>query len=260
VKIRVLGCSGGISGAGHRTTSLIVDDDTLVDCGTGTGSLELPELLSIDRVFVTHSHLDHVALLPMLVDTVGDRRTQPITVYALDETVRILRSHIFNWLVWPDFSTIPNATNPFLQFQSVKVGDVIDIGRGRTVSVLPAHHSVPAVGYSLESAGGSLAFTGDTALSDLLVDAINRIRNLRYLLVETAFPNSQQDLALAARHLCPVTLHKLLDRLNTSPEVFVTHLKPTFEAVTAKEAFAYDGRLQIDILEQGHEFELKTLQ
>ena len=222
--------------------------------------MELQALLEVDQVFLTHSHLDHIAMLPMLIDTVGDQRTQPITVYALDETLRILRAHVFNWLIWPDFTAIPDRTNPFMRFQAVKPGDCIDIGRGRSVTVLPASHSVPAVGYSLGCSGGSLAFTGDTTISDTVVEAINKITDLRYLLIETAFPNSFQDLAVAARHLSPMLLHRFLSRLNVSPSIFVTHFKPVFERVTAQEVFSYDGRLELGILEQGQEFELEPLQ
>lgn len=256
MKIRVLGCSGGIGGGGRHTTSLLVDSDTLIDCGTGVGALELPSLLEIDRIFITHSHLDHIALLPLLIDTVGDQRSRPITVYALEETLRILRAHIFNWLVWPDFTAIPDRMHPYLRLQAVREGEVLEIGEERSVTVLPAIHSVPAAGYSLGCSGGSLAFTGDTTVSSALVEAVNRIPELRYLLIETAFPNSQADLAAAARHLSPSMLHWVLSRLSGKPSVFVTHLKPSFEAVTATEISRHDGRLEVNILEQGQEFDL----
>ena len=71
MRIRVLGCSGGI-GAGSRTTALLVDDDVLIDAGTGIGDLALEDMDSIRHVFLTHSHLDHVAGLPMLADRIFD--------------------------------------------------------------------------------------------------------------------------------------------------------------------------------------------
>ena len=53
MQIRVLGCSGSIA-AGNRTTSFLVDDDMLIDAGTGVGDLTLDELARIDRIFITH--------------------------------------------------------------------------------------------------------------------------------------------------------------------------------------------------------------
>ena len=87
MRLRVLGCSGGIGGRHLRTTSFLVDNDVLVDAGSGVGDLSLAELTRIDHIFVTHSHLDHVTSIPFLVDTVGGMRNQPITVYATAPTI-----------------------------------------------------------------------------------------------------------------------------------------------------------------------------
>ncbi len=51
MKINVLGCSGGI-GRGFRTTALRVDDNTLLDCGTGIGDPPLEELFQIKNIFL----------------------------------------------------------------------------------------------------------------------------------------------------------------------------------------------------------------
>jgi len=81
MRIKVLGCSGGIGGD-LRTTSMLVDEDILIDAGTGVSDLSIEQLVKIDHVFVTHSHLDHVTSIPFLVDTVCWMRDRPITVYS----------------------------------------------------------------------------------------------------------------------------------------------------------------------------------
>lgn len=253
MKVRILGCSGGIGGDA-RTTALLIDEDILLDCGTGVGDLSFDELLRIDHVFLTHSHLDHMALLPMLVDTVGDLRQQPLTVHALEDTLRILRAHIFNWLVWPDFTAIPDRVQPLLRMQPVKVGEIVQLG-ARRVQVLPALHSVPAVGYCLDSGGEQLAFSGDTAVCEKQIEALNGLENLRYLVIEAALPNEQQGLAHAARHLSPGMLHSVLDRLTGSPDVFVTHFKPGFAKELEHEVQAYKGRLRPKVLLNGQCFQ-----
>lgn len=255
MEVRVLGCSGGIGGLGQRTTAFAVDHDILIDCGSGVAALTTEQLLRVDHVFITHAHLDHIAFLPFLVDTVGDYRSEPIVVHAAPETLRIIRSHVFNWLVWPDFSAIPDRSHPIMRFNEFRVGESLDLGH-RRITALPALHAVPAVGYQVRGEQGSFVFSGDTTLCEPLVTALNAIADLRVLVVETAFPNLQHDLALAARHLCPTMLFTLLDRLAGSPEVFVTHLKPMQAAEIASEIAAYSGRLKPKILTNEHCFVL----
>jgi ribonuclease BN (tRNA processing enzyme) len=224
MRLQVLGCSGGIGGQ-LRTTSLLVDDDMLVDAGTGVGDLSMDALAKIDHIFVTHSHLDHVTSIPFLVDTVGGMRMQPLTVYALSETIADLKAHLFNWKLWPDFTEIPSPERPMLRFSPVSVGKAQTIA-GRSITPLPANHVVPAVGYRLDSGKGSLVFTGDTTSNDELWQEVNRIGNLRYLIVETAFSNAERELAIRAKHLCPSLLGEQLALLTRRAEIFISHLKP----------------------------------
>ncbi|MCB1888642.1 MAG: 3',5'-cyclic-nucleotide phosphodiesterase [Rhodocyclaceae bacterium] len=252
MKLKVLGCSGGIGGARRRTTAYLVDHDILLDGGSGVGDLDYEDLLRIDHVFVTHAHLDHVAFIPFLVDTVGEERGRPITVYGNAETLRILRSHLFNWLIWPDFSTIPDRRAPFLRYQEVRVGEAVQLG-DRTIRPMSALHTVPALGYCLDSGEGKLVYTGDTTYSDELLVEINALSDLRYLIVESAFPDAQQGLALASRHMCPNLLTRLLERVEGNPEVLVTHLKPGKGERIMSELVSYHGRLVPRRLEAGME-------
>ena len=50
MKVKVLGCSGGIGGKHLRTTAFRVDNDVLIDAGTGVADLSLTELSMIARV------------------------------------------------------------------------------------------------------------------------------------------------------------------------------------------------------------------
>jgi ribonuclease BN (tRNA processing enzyme) len=225
MRLRVLGCSGGIGGRHLRTTSFLVDADILVDAGSGVGDLTLAELSQIDHIFITHSHLDHVTSIPFLVDTVGGMRSRPITIYATRATIEILRNHLFNWAIWPDFSEIPSPEAPFMRYEEIELGRPVVLG-GRSVTAIPARHTVPAVGYHLDSGSASLVFTGDTGPNDALWQVVNRIANLRFLIIETAFSNKERQLADMSRHLCPATLGEELAKLERAAEIYITHLKP----------------------------------
>ena len=110
MQIRVLGCSGSIA-AGSRTTSFLLDRDVLIDAGTGVGDLTLDELARIDHILVSHSHLDHVLAIGLLADSVARRRAgaAPIRVHALPATIDALRKHLFNGVIWPDFTCLPSV-------------------------------------------------------------------------------------------------------------------------------------------------------
>lgn len=255
MKLRVLGCSGGIGGRLLRTTSLIIDRDVLVDAGTGVGDLTLPELLAINHVFVTHSHLDHIAAIPLMVDTVGQMRSEPIVVHALPETIEILRNHVFNWAVWPDFTQIPSAAAPFMRFEPIELGRPVALGHGRSITPLPANHTVPAVGYRLDSSTGSLVFTGDTTTNDALWPIVNAIENLKVLVIETAFCNRERDLAVVSKHLCPSLLAEELAKLERSAEIFITHLKPGEMELTMEEIEQAVGHLRPRMLQNNQVFD-----
>ncbi len=256
MKVRILGCSGGIGGRHMRTTSMLVDHDVLIDAGTGVGDLTLAELAQIDHVFLTHSHLDHICSIPFLVDTVGGMRTKPLVVHALPETLEVLRDHIFNWKVWPDFTVIPDVEHPFMSYAPLALGDSVTVRR-RRFATLPANHTVPAIGYSVTGeSGGTLVFTGDTTNNDALWPIVNRIRNLRYLIIETAFCNRERVLAEASKHLCPVMLAEELSKLERDPEIFITHLKPGEIELTMQEIEEDAGEFNPRMLQNGQVFEL----
>jgi Cft2 family RNA processing exonuclease len=249
MQLRVLGCSGGIGGS-LRTTSFLVDHDILIDAGTGVGDLTLGELKQIDHIFVTHSHLDHVASIPFLVDTVGGMRGTPVTVHATQATIDILRAHLFNWKLWPDFTEIPTPQAPYLRFEALQIGEPIVLD-GRSIRALPANHVVPAVGFHLDSGSGSLVFTGDTTVCDALWEQVNRIENLHYLLIETAFSNAEHELALASKHLTPNMLAAELAHLERPVRVFISHLKPGEGALTMEEVEAVAGAYGPRMLSNG---------
>lgn len=254
MKLRILGCSGGIGGRHLRTTSLLLDHDILIDAGTGVADLSIAELAVIDHVFLTHTHLDHIASLPLMVDTVGDRRSKPLTVYGTDAVITILRNHVFNWAVWPDFSEIPNAAKPFMRFQAIRVGERLSLN-GRQITALPAEHTVPAVGYHLESPQGSLVFSGDTGGCDAFWQAVNRIANLKHLIIECAFSNREERLAIASKHLCPSMLANELQKLERNCDIYITHLKPGQIELTMEEIAEYLGDFKPKMLQNNQVLE-----
>lgn len=230
MRIQVLGCSGSIA-RDCRTTSFLVDDDLLVDAGTGVGDLSLDALERIDHILLSHSHLDHVLSIPLLADSVMRRRTArdapPIEVHALPDTLDVLRAHVFNDRLWPDFTRLPSPERPALRFVPFAHGDVLTFGQ-RRVEVLEARHSVPACGFAVippAPGAGAWVFTGDTGPNPALWPRLATMP-VAHLVIETAFSESEHALAVRSGHHSPSSLAGELALAPPDARVWITHIKP----------------------------------
>jgi ribonuclease BN (tRNA processing enzyme) len=248
MQVRVLGCSGAIA-KDCRTTSFLVDTDLLVDAGTGVGDLTLDQMAAIDDVVLTHSHLDHIAALPLMIDAVASRRRQPLRVHALRAALQALRTHVFNNVIWPDFAAIPSCETPFVSFHDITVGQTLKLGshQPKHIEVLPAVHAVPACGYAVRSAAGGphWVFSGDTERNPPFWDRVNAL-DVGMLVIETAFSNREQALAQRSLHLSPTTLAHELAHIAPGRHypIYITHTKPieTEEIMRQIAAFAEGER------------------
>ena len=244
MQVRVLGCSGAIA-KDCRTTSFLVDGDLLVDAGTGVGDLTLDEMAGIDDVLLTHSHLDHIAALPLMIDAVASRRCRPLRVHALRATVEALRAHVFNNVIWPDFASIPSREAPFVSFHDIAVGQTLQLGSraAKAIEVLPAVHTVPACGYAVRCASGGphWVFSGDTERNPPFWDRVNAM-DVAMLVIETAFSDREQALAQRSLHLSPVTLADELACIAPGRQypIYITHTKPSETGLIMEEILEFD--------------------
>lgn len=230
---------------------MMIDNDVLLDAGTGVGDLPLEELNSIRHVFLTHAHLDHIAGLPMLIDSIFTETVDvPVTVYGRRETIDAIKTHLFNWVIWPDFAELPNPANPMLRYVVCNPGDTITIGH-RAFHAVDVQHSVPAIGYTVQNSGGVFAVSGDTRTNKTLWPVLNACDDLRALLIEVSFPNELEKLADTAGHYCPNTLCRDLARLEHDPDIWLTGMKPGEEERILSQVLEAAGNRKIRMLSRG---------
>ena len=255
MRVRVLGCSGGIN-QNVATTSFLIDDDILIDAGTGVCDLSLEEMRRIKHIFVTHSHLDHIAAIPLLADTLfEDLIGQPLIVHALPETIKALREHIFNWTIWPNFTELPHKTNAVLKLETMSAGAVTEIS-GRQIEMISVNHSVPGVGYCIKAEDKVFAFSGDTTSNENFWVSLNKYESLDLLCVESAFADRDIELAKVAFHYCPKLLAEDLPKLKHKPRVCISHLKPGCEPEIMEQCRAALPDWDICQLKSGDIFQL----
>lgn len=256
--LHVLGCAGSLA-LDHHTTTFRIDTDILLDAGSGLARLPLVELARIDHVLLTHSHIDHLLGVPLLADGVLRLRMAagrpPIAVHALPETLDALSRHVLNDVIWPDFTRLPHPEAPALTLHPLAVGDALTLGaQQRRVRVLPAAHSVPAVGYAIhpQQGGGGVAFSGDTGPCPALWAAL-REAPVATLIIEAAFADHDGPLAARSGHHTPDSLARELAAL-APPRPFgavrLTHAKPGEEGAIAADlarALAAHGLTVLDV-------------
>ncbi|OWW18772.1 3',5'-cyclic-nucleotide phosphodiesterase [Noviherbaspirillum denitrificans] len=202
-------------------------------------NLGVEELVRIDHVFITHSHLDHVAGLALLVDSIQGKRTSPITVHGTEKVIASLKKHLFNWVLWPDFAAIPSNEQPSLRWQTVEPGKDIVIG-SRRLTPHAVNHTVGSAAYLVNSARAGFIFTGDMASTPELWTALKAEKKLSKVIVDCSFTNADMELAAKSMHFCPRSLIDDIRGVDRSVEFLIYHLKPGQEDQIMRE-LADDG-------------------
>ncbi len=258
MKLQILGCAGGIGGRDPHTTCLRVDQDILLDAGTGLAKLSLDQLLLIDHVFLSHSHLDHVAGLVLLLDAVVGKRHEAVTVYASEKVISTLREHLFNWALWPDFNQIPSLEQPILRYRVIAEDEQLMLGQ-RRIQCQSVRHIEGSLAYLVSAADKGFAFTGDLASSPAFWQTLQQQTHIQAVIVDCSFVNAEIELARRSMHFCPDDLLADIASLPEQIEFLIYHLKPGQEQqimVELQQAQATTGsRHKLSALHSGMQFE-----
>lgn len=253
MEIEVLGCCSGFCAHSSGTSSLLVDTNHVLDCGSGLHNLELARLQKINSVTITHSHLDHILFLPLLVDmNYPLYEKSPLQVYGPVETIKILKEHIFNDKIWPDFTKIPSKDSPAVELIPLEFNTPIEL-QNYGLELIEVNHTVPAAAIKLTSDNGkSLLFSGDTASNKNIWRSLEKDPNIKALVVECTFVDEQFQLAELSKHYCPKTLAADINNRNRSDcDVYLTHMRVGQEERLLSELKQQCNKKNISYLKQG---------
>lgn len=252
MKLRVLG-SAGAEFPDFRPPAFLIDDQLLLDAGTIGSVLTEEEQWGLRNIFITHSHLDHIRAIPALADNIIIKNLRhTVKVFSIPEVISAMREHMFNNIIWPDFTVIPSPDRPVISFESIETGVEYSVSDYR-IRAIPVNHTVPAVGYRVCKGATTLVYTGDTGPTEEIWQYVNGIDAL---IVEVSFPNNMEPLALLTRHLTCSLLSAELEKIASLPKrIFITHPKPQYYDVIRSEIECL-GLKEVELLHDGAIFEL----
>jgi ribonuclease BN (tRNA processing enzyme) len=188
----------------------------------------------IRHVLLTHSHIDHVATLPIFLENAYEGGPDGVNIYASRDTLDCLRSHIFNDLTWPDFVALSQSDKPFLHLVPFESGQTLELD-GLLITAVALDHVVPVLGFLIRDTHSSIVFATDTAPTDALWREANALPNLKAVFLEATFPNELSWLAEVSKHLTPATFAREVSKLSRPARVVAMHLKARQQAeVTAQ--------------------------
>ena len=242
MELRVIGCHGGETPR-HKTSSFVLDDRLAIDAGALTSGLTVEDQAKLEAVIVSHAHLDHVRDLATIADNRCQMKCAPLVIAGTKGTLKVLRKHFFNGLLWPDFAAIPSTDEPTITFVELKAERPTMIG-GYSVRAIPVDHTIESAGFVVEANGsGSVAYSGDTGPTERFWEVLNEVTDLRALLMEVSFPNREQGLATVSGHHTPRSLGKELKKYRAPRDLptMLYHIKPVFQGEVERECAALKG-------------------
>jgi len=233
---------------------MIIDDRLAIDAGSLAFSCSELQREEVRDIVLTHTHLDHIAGLPMFVDDLFASLKRPLRVHATREMIDTLERDVFNWRIYPRFSELANSHGSVLEYHEFAIGDTIDVA-GLKLRSVEVNHKVQASGYLISDGGTCIAITGDTAPTDAFWEACNSTPGLQAVFVECAFPDELAHLANVSYHLTPTGLAGELEKLKApNTAVYVINLKPMYRNRIVEEIRSA-GLDRLEILEIGKVYE-----
>jgi ribonuclease BN (tRNA processing enzyme) len=245
----VLGSFGGSSPT-CRMTSFLINGELALDAGSITQALSIEDQRRIQRIVLTHSHLDHTASIPFLVENIFGEPHGTLEILVTPQVLHTVKLHLFNNDTWPDFTRIPNDLLPAMRLTEVQPLRSFEVN-GLRLTAVPVQHTVPTHGYLVEDDRGAVLFTSDTGPTEKVWEVANSTSQLRAVIVEVSFPTRMQSVADISRHLTPTTLAAELAKLRRDVPVYLYHFKPPYVDELRAEIAALRFPHPVEELRQG---------
>jgi cAMP phosphodiesterase len=215
-------------------TSCLINRTIALDAGSIGLYGPLKQQQRIKHLLLSHSHLDHLATLPMFLDNVYDGTGNCVTIYGHPATLECLRTDVFNNRLFPDFLKISTIRPPYLKLQELQPGVAIEFD-GIRVTPVPVNHVVPTYGYIFQDDNATVIHAADTGPTEEIWDRARGMPNLKAAFLEVTFPNNIAWLADIAKHLTPDMYAAEMKKLPEGVRFIAVHLHPKYRRDVVRE-------------------------
>ncbi|MHC4874986.1 MAG: MBL fold metallo-hydrolase [Planctomycetota bacterium] len=253
MKITLVESSVGPGPRQQILASYLINEETVIDAGSVGFFSPLEVQRRIRHVFLSHSHIDHIASLPILIDNVYQPGPDCPTIYASDHVRNCLQTDIFNDRLWPDMVRLSEQESPFLKFSEITSETAVDVG-GLRVTPVSLDHLVPTFGFIVEDGSTAIAIVSDTSPTERVWEVINQTPNLKAVFLEASFPNDMEWLAERAMHLTPSLFGAEQAKLTHDVPVIAVHIKTAYDEKVKSELRALNLP-RVEIAEPGRTYE-----
>lgn len=211
MKVTTIGYWGAYPEKNEATSCYLVQTDhqnILLDCGSGAlAQLQnYLDLTSLDAVFISHVHTDHIADMysleyAMLIQSQLGNRTRPLEVYIYGEHV----------------DELPFEFPQYVHIHSIRLEEKIEMGE-LTFSFSENVHEVPCVAIKVEDTEGKkLVYSADTGMTDRLKSFAKAVD---LLIIECSF--FEQQKGMVKGHLSTVEVAEIVNAAQPQA-VVLTH-------------------------------------
>lgn len=239
---------------GAQTPSIQVSKSIMIDAGNILNGLG-EDAKYIDHIFITNSRFERIIDIPFLLESFLEKRSKPLTIYALEGTLKNLKQHIFNNEIAPDLFKEDKA----VVFKQINLNEKIKIDNCALKPVMN-NYSDSSCAYVVTKEEDSFLYSSDTYMCPEIWDEINRDSSINSAIIEVSYPSKLEGKAQKSKHLTPKLLEKELEKLQRIDlNIFVNLLKPSYnEQITQETAKIDNIKYKIKILKEGDIINLKN--
>jgi ribonuclease BN (tRNA processing enzyme) len=234
-------------------TSYLINDTLALDAGS-IGLYKTPrDQARIKHVLISHTHMDHIASLPIFLENVFNRGPECVTIHGSETVLETLQRDLFNDRLWPDFVALAPHGIRFLKMNTLRPGEPIEL-EGLKITPVPVNHVVPTLGFVIEDGNATVVIPSDTGPTEVIWQLANRASNLKAVFLEACFPNSMTALAEGAKHLTATMFAREVKKIERPVPLLAMHIKPVFRAQIVQELQAL-GLANLSIARIGFDYE-----